>query len=126
MDNTPTTEQPQQSYTKQTIEALLGIYLEAKEGFFTTATKDDAYSLQMAPQYYNQLLQVMHSLLELSKADNRNIIGDIITIQKRIEEYDNLKHVSNDVICELRDLCGYIDTELLFPYLTTIKPQINI
>lgn len=127
MEN-PVENKPQENAVKRTIDQLIEVYTTVKDAFFMNAYKENLPDAETtAGEAYTTLLNILHTLLELCKPDNINQIEDIIVTQQRIEALDRYEgKVDNGVIEELRNICAYLDSELLYPHLTTIKGHISI
>jgi hypothetical protein len=116
------TFRPPESPLVEQIQGLIQIYTDAKVSFFMAA-----YDTMMSETDRNEtvevnfstILNVLYTLLEVSKADNRSSLDPICLRQKEIETLRNATQIDEPCVEQIRTLCGWADTTILHPYLKT-------
>ena len=79
-----------------------------------------------AVKAYPQLLDSLYILLDLSKADNPDTLGELREAQETLKKLYSLEEVEDATITQLEQLCDWAVTEPLSPYMTTRHPTLDL
>lgn len=121
---TPIENKPVESLLKRNIEESLLGYNAAKSILWVESKKDNSTTAQ---ESYNYVLQSLEELLENTKADNAANIAEVLRLQNRVEELSVYTgEVDEAIITEIKNICAFVDTKILRPYLATLHPILNI
>ena len=118
MESNNASVEPLENIVKKSIEDLIQPYTEVKSAFFKYAKKEDKGGI--ASEHYSLLIDILLRLVELVKPDNPDALLELIGLQEKLEHLDNLtEEISDDIIDDLRLVCGVLDTTFLRYHLKT-------